>query len=338
MPAVSVLLPCYQAEATLAEALRSLTNQTWRDFEIVAVNDGSSDHTQALLDSWKHGELRLRVVNTPHNGIVAALNAGLAACNADLVARMDSDDRCYPRRLQAQFEYLQSHSEVSVLGCQVQAFPVAHIRDGLRTYLDWQNGLLDNAGIRREMFVESPFVHPSVMFRAQAVRNIGGYEDHGWAEDYDLWLRLYLAGANFARLPEMLLEWRDLPERLTRKDGRYSPENFRRAKAFYLAQGPLRECDAVIIWGAGRIGKRIGRALEQIRAPLRAYVDIDPRKIGRTRRGLPVLHPADLSAFRQKWNRAVVLVAVGIPGARSLIREQLQRIGMDEGQDWFAVA
>jgi hypothetical protein len=166
----------------------------------------------------------------------------------------------------------------------------------------------------------------------------GGYQDHGWAEDYDLWLRLYLRGASFAKLPEMLVEWREHPQRLTRTDARYSLENFLRAKAHYLALGPLRGRDAVVIWGAGMIGRRLARQLEYQGAPLVAFIDIDPRKIGRTRRSLPIL-PADaLLDWLRRYRNPVILAAVGIRGARSLIRQQLSGMGLSEGQDWWGTA
>ena len=338
MPAVSVLLPCFQAEDTLTEALDSLFVQTFRNFEVVAVDDGSTDRTLEVLHSRAQNDPRLRVISIPHAGIITALNAGLANCLAELVARMDTDDRCHPHRLETQFTYMQLNPDVSVLGSQVNAFPEDDVQEGLRRYLAWQNSLLSDSDIRREMFVESPLTHPSVMFRKQAVLAINGYEEHGWAEDYDLWLRLYVNGAGFAKIPEVLVDWREHLNRLTRQDGRYSSSNFLNAKIHYLVQGPLRDCDAVIIWGAGSIGKYIGRGLQKNQIPLRAYVDVDRRKIGRTRRGLPVLAPMDLRMFCKSWRRPVILAAVGVRGARDLIRKQLDRMEFVEGKDWLAVA
>jgi hypothetical protein len=158
------------------------------------------------------------------------------------------------------------------------------------------------------------------------------------AEDYDLWLRLYLAGARFAKVDQVLLDWREGPERLTRRDGRYSVENFLRAKAYYLARGPLADRDAVIIWGAGMMGRRLSKQLVRQGAPLVAFVDIDPRKIGRTRRGLPILPPQEFPAWWGRYASPVLLAAVGARGARPLIRAQVQRFGLREGLDWWCVA
>lgn len=335
---VSLLMPCYNAAATLAAALQSLADQTLADYEGIAVDDGSTDQTGALLDAWAACDPRWRVLHLPHGGILPALNAGLEVCQAPLVARMDADDLSHPQRLQKQAAYLDTHPETSVVGCLVAGFPAGQVRQGFRLYMDWLNSLVTDAEIRREMFVEAPLAHPSVMYRREVVAQVGGYQERGWAEDYDLWLRLYLAGAGFAKIPETLLEWRECPERLTRTDSRYSLENFLRAKAFYLAQGPLNGRDAVIVWGAGMVGRRLSKQLLRQGCPLVAFVDIDPKKIGSTRRGLPILPPEALLDCWRQYRRPALLAAVGARGARALIRQRLDAFGLTEGQDWWGVA
>lgn len=337
-PAVSVLLPCYNAAETLEEALHSLAAQTFTDFEVVAVDDGSTDETPAILQAWARRDPRLQVVVRPHSGVVAALDAGLRACRAPLVARMDGDDRAHPERLARQVDYLERQPEVDVVGCLVRAFPAEHVRQGFAVYLDWLNGLVEPDEIRREIFVESPLPHPSVTFRRARILEAGGYQDRGWAEDYDLWLRLYLNGARFAKVPETLLDWREHPDRLTRTDGRYSLENFLRAKAHYLALGPLQDRDALIIWGAGMMGRRLSKHLSRQGAPLVAFVDVDPAKIGRTRRGCPILPPEALPGLWRRYSQPLVLAAVGARGARALIRAQLEGFGLREGRDWWSAA
>lgn len=337
-PALSVLMPCYNAAGTLAEALDSLERQTEPDFEGIAVDDGSSDGTAEILRRRADTDPRWRVLTQPHQGIVAALNLGLQACRSGLVARMDADDVAHPERLARQAAYLAAHPETAVVGCRVDGFPPGEVRQGLQVYLEWQNSLLSDEQIRREMFVESPLTHPSVVVRREWIERAGGYREYGWAEDYDLWLRLYLAGARFAKLPEVLLWWREHPGRLTRSDSRYSLENFLRLKAHYLREGPLAGRDAIIIWGAGMIGRRLGRLLLRQGLPLAAYVDIDPRKIGGTRHRLPILPPGALLECWQSWQKPALLAAVGARGARALIRQQLQGMGLEEGRDWWGAA
>ena len=335
---VSVLMPCYNAAATLPEALDSLAAQTLTDWELVAVDDGSTDDTPAVLAAWAQRNARLRVLTRPHGGILEALNNGLQACRAELVARMDADDRAHPERLKRQVEYLEAHPAIAAVGCRVQGFPAGQVREGFRIYIEWLNALLTPEQIGREIFIESPLAHPSVVFRKAVVLRLGGYQERGWPEDYDLWLRLHLAGERMAKLPEVLLDWREHPERLTRTDARYAVENFLRAKAHYLAAGPLRGRAPVAVWGAGPMGRRLAKHLARQGVPLGVFIDIDPRKIGRTRRGLPILAPGDLPGWWAAQPRPALLAAVGSRGARALIRAQLTGMGLLEGQDWWAAA
>jgi glycosyltransferase involved in cell wall biosynthesis len=337
-PPLSVLMPCFNAARTLQEALDSLKAQSFTDFEIIAVDDGSTDDTAAILQAEAQEDARLRVFRLPHSGIVHALNAGLDACRASLVARMDADDISYPDRFGKQVQLLDSQPETGVAGCLVEGFPPAQVREGFRIYIDWLNSLVNPEDIRREIFVESPLAHPSVMFRRDLVLEAGGYQEHGWPEDYDLWLRLYLRGAAFHKVPETLFGWREWPERLTRTDSRYSLENFLRAKAHYLPPGPLKDRDGVFIWGAGMVGRRLSKHLVREGAQLTAFIDIDPKKIGRTRRGKPVISPEELPVWLGRYNIPVVLAAVGSRGARAIIRARLNALGLVEGQDWWGAA
>ncbi len=335
---VSVLMPCFNAAGTVDEAIRSLLKQTRPDFEIVTVDDGSSDDTGKHLADWTKLDPRVSVLSLPHGGIIKALNTGISACNAPFIARMDADDRAHPERLEKQITFLKAHPNVAVVGCLVEAFPAEDVGEGFRLYLEWLNRLVDPEAIARELFVESPLVHPSVMIRRSWLERVGGYQDHGWPEDYDLWLRMHLAGASFAKVPEVLLYWREHRVRLTRTDDLYSVENLLRIKAHYLCKGPLRDRNAVIVWGAGKIGRLISRYLLQRGAPLTAFVDIDPSKIGRTRQGSPIIAPEDLLGWWQRCDQPAVLAAVGSRGARALIRDRLTDMGLIEGSDWWAVA
>ncbi len=338
MPAVSVLLPCYNAVATLDEALESLARQTLADIEIICIDDGSTDATLHCLNGWARRERRIRLVRQPHAGVIQASNHGLQFCTAAYIARMDADDRAHPERLARQAAFLDANPEVGLVSSRVAGFPPGQVRQGFAIYLEWLNGLLSDEDIRREIFIESPLPNPSVTFRREVLLQAGGYQEHGWPEDYDLYLRLYLAGVHFAKLPAVLHEWREHPGRLTRTDSRYSLENFLRLKAHYLALGPLAERDAVLIWGAGMVGRRLGKQLIRLGAPVVAYIDIDPRKIGSTRHKCPILPPEELLDWWKRFEHPALLAAVGARGARALIRQRLVGMGLTEGQDWWGAA
>lgn len=338
MPQVSVLLPCFNAESTIEEALSSLAAQSYRDFEVLCVDDGSTDNTVSILEDWSQRDSRFVLVKKTHQGVIQAANTGLVLCRTPLIVRMDADDRCHPDRIRLQREYLLNNPAVAVVGSLVNGFPAETVGEGFKLYYDWLNSLVTHEDISREIFIESPLANPSTAFRKSWIDQVGGYQDHGWPEDYDLWLRLYLAGAQFAKIPRVLLEWREHPERLTHQDSRYSVENFLRAKAHYLAKGPARDRDAVFIWGAGMTGRRLSKHLVREGLSLTAFIDVDPKKIGSTRRGKPIISQDDLLSLWKQYQNPILLAAVRARKARPLIRENLKKMNLIEGKDWWAAA
>ncbi len=334
MPRVSVLLPVRDALPHLPVCLDSLAAQTLADHEVVAVDDGSRDGSAELLLSRAARDPRLRVRRTPPRGLVPALALALAEARAPLVARMDADDVARPERLALQAARLDSDGGVDVLGCRVEATAAPGERPGagMVRYVEWSNSLLDHQAIARERFVEAPLVHPSVAMRTATLRRLGGWRDVSGPEDYELWLRALSAGLRFAKLEEVLLEWRDTPQRLTRRDPRYRPSRFLEVKLEALAA--LLQGRAVVVWGAGPIGKAWARALASRGHRLRALVEVDPRKIGRTIHGAPVVPVDEVPALAA----AVHLGAVGQPGARERLRAAAAAAALVDGETFFAVA
>ncbi len=331
-PALSIVMPVRNEARHLPAALASLERQSFRDWELIAVDDGSTDATGDILTEAARRDPRVRIISMGALGLVAALNAGLDACRAPLTARMDADDISHPRRLERQVAFLAEHPEVTVLGCAVRHFPRPEIPAGMRAYEKWQNTLVCHDQIRRDLLVESPLVHPSVVFRKDAVVEAGGYREGRWAEDYDLWLRLASRGARFAKLPQILFFWRDRPERLTRTSPTCSAEAFRACKVHHLRNGLLRGAECVTLWGAGREGKAWMKALGEAGIRVIRWIEVDPRKIGQTIHGAPV---APIEALSR--DIAPVLVTIGAKGARAQVRDYAAQAGLQEGRDFVCV-
>ncbi|MFP3854512.1 MAG: glycosyltransferase [Anaerolineales bacterium] len=337
-PAVSVVMPCFNAEDTVEEAVESLLSGSWADFEIIAVDDGSTDGTLSRLHALAAVDDRVKPLGRPHRGLIEALNAGWRASRGELVARMDADDRCHPDRLRKQVEMLRGHPGLAAVGSLVRSFPPEAVRGGFRRYVQWLNSLVEPDEIARDIFVESPLAHPSVVMRRSWLEKMEGYQEFGWAEDYDLWLRMHLAGARFGKVPEVLLYWREHEGRATRTDSRYSVQNFLKAKAHYLMKGPLSGRKAVFIWGTGQMGRRLSSHLLREEAPIVAFIDIDPRKIGGRKRGRPVIGQRDLQEWWSRYEKPALISAVGSHGAREEIRSYLGAHNFVEGEDFWAAA
>lgn len=333
VPRVSVLIPVRDPGPFLGPALASVRRQTLADFEALCVDDGCTDGSGALLDSVAREDPRFRVLRRGRIGLVEAANLLCREARSPYLARFDADDAMHPRRLELQVERLDRDPATGVVSCLVRHFPGASVLEGNRHYEAWLNSLVTHEEIVREILVESPLPHPGSTMRAEVFARAGGYRDDGRPEDYAFWLRAWQQGVRFAKIPRVLHYWRDHAARVTRTDPRCSLEAFLKAKVDALLRGPLRDGRRPVVWGAGMTGRRLTRLLERAgRTPI-ALLDIDPRKIGRTRRGRPILPPEAL-----RPGSALVLAAVGSRGARGLIRERLLSWGLEETRDFWLVA
>ena len=332
MPLVSVLLPCRDAAAWLPECIRSLEAQTFCDFEVLAIDDGSRDDTAQLLDAWSGRDARVRFERTEPRGLVASLEHGLARARGELVARMDADDVAHPERFERQIRLLRE-KQLDACGCRVRYFPRPAVRDGARAYERWINALVEPHEIARDVFVECPIPHPTLLARRSALAAVGGYRDAGWAEDYDLVLRLWAGGFRLGKTPEVLLEWRERPDRLSRTDARYDAASFRRCKIHFLERTFLRHRPGVVICGGGPVGKAFARALQAGGFRIQAFCELSPRRIGQTIHGAPVIPYGALGGP----DGSFAFAAVAGDGPRAAIRAALGAKGWVDGRDFCAV-
>ena len=334
-PAVSVLLPFRNAAATIGDCIDSILSQTLADFEIIAVNDFSADQSVAILQQC--ADPRIRIINNDHQGLVPALNKGLACCHAPLVARMDADDIMHPGRLEMQYCFMRRHHDVVLVATQARKFPEASVRSGYREYMRWQNSVVGSEDVNNQIYIESPFAHPSVMFRRDSIITAGGYRYGSFPEDYELWLRLFHHGYRMEKLPQVLLDWRESEQRLSRVSASYSREAFDFIRAEYLSKDRRIYNKPLAFWGAGRkTRQRAKRLINKGFAPA-VWIDIDPRKIGNRIHGVDVVEPAWLELAAANGNKPFVLNYVTNHGARDITRNYLERIGYAIGRDYLEV-
>lgn len=194
-PQISVIMPAYNAEKYVAEAINSILSQTFTDFEFIIINDASTDSTKNIIESFQ--DPRIKLINNEQNKCVAkSLNIGISAAKGKYIARMDADDISLPQRFQTQFNFMEQNPDIDICGSWIETFGenkcVIKVPE-------------NNNDIKDELFFSCSMLHPTVIFKRDL--NLQYFSDFPRAEDYDLWCRK-INELKFANIPKVLLHYR----------------------------------------------------------------------------------------------------------------------------------
>jgi glycosyltransferase involved in cell wall biosynthesis len=331
-PKISVILPFYNAEETLDRAISSIYHQEFIDFECILVDNNSTDGSRRIAESWVARDDRFRLVSESRQGVMFASNRGAEMGRGEYLARMDADDVALPGRLRLQSAFLDQNP-----GYGAVAGRVIHVGDpnteGFRRFVEWSNSLCSYEEIYHRRFIEAPIVNPTAMWRRSTMEKHGMYLSGDFPEDYEMWLRWLDQGVKITKLEEVILEWHDSEQRLTRTDPIYSDRSFYEIKSKYLAKW-LTENNTfhprVAVWGASRISRRRARILEQHGININTYIDT---KRSRQLEG-EVIYYKDLPLAGEIF----VLTYIRQMDNRARIQEFLESKGYVEGFDYLLVS
>ena len=330
-------MPCYNAQQTVVRAINSIQAQSMTDWELIVVDDGSEDQSASIIAGIADKDPRVRLIKKPHEGVVAASNAGFEVSRGTLIARMDADDVSLTTRLEKQCLALTGDSNLGAVSCLAHFAGYTDTAGGYAHHVNWTNQQTNSEQIKLNRFIDLPFPHPTLMYRRELVDQFGGYLYGDFPEDYEMILRWVSRGAKIGKVNQYLYEWHDPTDRLSRNDSRYEMSTFHASKAPYLSlairsQGlSSRE---LWIWGAGRPARKCAQPLEAAWKPATGFIDIDPRKIGRHIQGRPVISAEHLPPIEQ----SIIASYVGTRGAREKIRAELLATGRLEGRDFWLCA
>ena len=337
---ISVILPVHNAGLYLKDAVASILNQKDVLLELIVVDDHSTDHAISQLPPDIQTNHRIQFIQSESRGVVAAMQTGFAQARGDYIARMDADDIALADRLAKQLTYLQQHPEIGIAGGQVKIFSDEGVAEGFLHYQQWLNRLCTPDEIARELYVESPIPNPTAFFRREVYESLGGYHDPEWAEDYDMWLRAHEMGIKMGKPEGIVLHWREHHTRLTHCDSRYDNKLFLKAKACYLASHHYYlKGRKAIIWGTGPNGVYLYDILASQDVDVHAFIEVNQRRVGGVKRGLPVIHFSEITQYTQSMDgEAFIIGAVGTRGARDEMRKALVAMGKEEGRDFLFAA
>lgn len=214
-PSISVLMPAYNAEKYISLAIESILNQTLRNFELIIIDDCSTDDTWNIIQQYANKDSRIKGYrNAVNSKICKTLNRGISLVKGDLIARMDADDWSYPERLEKQFQLMKENEDIVISGGTIE------ICDSEMIVLNKRKYNLSDKKIREKIFKYSPFCHPAVIMRTGAILKAGKYDENLFdAEDYDMYFRIGKFG-EFKNLPDTILKLRTSPSSVSQKNAR----------------------------------------------------------------------------------------------------------------------
>ena len=334
-------MPVRDDAAMLRNCLIDIEKQSIKNYELVVIDDGSTDQTPELLEKASHDDSRIRMIRTEPQGIVSALNTGLSECKGCYIARMDADDRMQKNRLGNQLEFMQDNPELELIGCRVEGFTdKGPLPKSAVHYQNWSNSLLSHTQIEGDLFAESPIVHPTFFATKELFLKIGGYSENPWAEDYDLILKAYGKGAKLGKHPKILMQKYFAPGRLSRLESIYKRPAMFDAKVHYLLEfGLLEKHQGVIIVGSGPTGRQAAQSFKNLGVRLLGFVDNRPGPPNRKVKGLSAWGFKKLppDKFMKKFRNTLIVLAIGNATGQKLFVEFLRKLGFVENKDFVRV-
>jgi glycosyltransferase involved in cell wall biosynthesis len=330
---VSILLPFHNASSPLTAAIRSIAGQSFREWELLIINNASSDESASIARDWSRRDPRIKVIEEPTIGIAHALNTGLMHTTSPLIARMDADDIAHPERLARQVAYMEAYPEVGVLGTRTRFETTVEKNSGMAWFVNWQNAILSPHEHYVKRFVDAPLAHPTVMFRRELVDRFGAYSTDPIPEDHELWLRWMHHGVHFAKLDEELLTWMDHPQRLSRTHPNYSIDAFFTTKAKWIAAWYTRKFTdrrPIIIAGTSGLCRDRAAKLEAQGLRIHAFTDVKKREVP----GYAFIPHDELPASGD----ALIISLISQRGTGDRIAAYLASRGLVEGEDFILAA
>lgn len=329
-PLVSVVLPYYNAEKTLSDAITSVLNQTFDNFELILVNNNSKDGSLTIANNFAKRDSRVILLSEQKQGVAHAANLGNSLARGQFIARMDADDISLPNRLTAQVAHLQNNSKLEVSATQVKYINQNPSSTSFHHFVNWSNSIITQSQIRKNKFVEFPLVNPSIMVRSEIFKKIGLFEDGYFPEDYQWFLKAEEAECIIEKIPEILLEWKDSSDRLTRIDNKYSTEAFFKIKTHFLAKEIKKlnpQNTNVWIWGAGKLGYARSQWLLGHGVRISGYIDIKEKKLEQ----YPCINFSEISIQKTPF----IISYITNRNKRNEVRDYLNSKGFEESKNYI---
>lgn len=327
---ISILLPIFNEERYLVECLDSILAQSYPDWELLAIDDQSTDSTPQILAAYQERDARIRPLRNPDKGVIPALRLALEQSTGTLITRMDADDIMAPQKLERMFHLLVAHGPGHLSTGLVKYFSDAQLGEGYARYGEWINKVNLEGRQWEEIYRDCPIPAPCWLVYREDLLRAGAFEPDIKPEDYDLIFRFRQIGLQPHTVPEVLLYWRDHADRTTRMNEAYDMQKYFRVKLpWFLAldHDPTRQ---LVLWGAGPRGKTFATMLNEAKVKFRWVCD-NPRKWGQQIYGVIMEEESKL----RELGPMQIIISVSAPTDQITIKALLDELGLRAGEDYF---
>lgn len=329
-PLVSILIPFKNTEAFLFECLKSIHEQDYRNWEVLAINDHSSDTSKAIVEDFSKRDPRIKVSENAGNGIIEALRTAYGKSQGQFITRMDSDDIMKPEKISVLVDALSKHGKGHLAIGKVKYFSDRGISDGYDRYEKWLNQLTEKGSNYSEIYKECVVPSPSWMVHLEDFDRCGAFEPDRYPEDYDLTFRFYEQGLQCIPCNKILHLWRDYDTRTSRTSEHYAQNYFLDIKLYYFLKLDYDSGRPLVVWGAGNKGKTIAKKLLERQVEFSWFCD-NPKKIGKEIYGKQMQHYSALEDLQNPQS----IITVANEAAQEMIRHYFNDLGQNHMEDFF---
>lgn len=332
-PLISIVLPTKDTAPYLEECLDSIIGQTYENWELLAVNDASTDSSYEIIQQYAEKDDRIISLNNPNPGLLHALRYGYANSSGELIHRMDSDDRMPLNKLELMLNEWKKHGKGSLITGGTEYFSDdGEVGDGFRRYDSWLRQVARENTHRQEIYRECVIPSNCWLVHREDFDRVGGFEPDRFPEDYDLCFRFYKGGLNIIGLDAVLHHWRDRSDRISRNWEVYKDNRFLNLKTDYFIELERDSNRPLVIWGAGRNGKDIVRMFKEKSENNIHWVCDNENKIGKDIYDIRMEHFNSIESM----SNPQIIIAVASPDDQHEIDDYLKSLKMKTGEDyWF---
>ncbi|MEO8772990.1 MAG: glycosyltransferase [Gelidibacter sp.] len=329
-PMISILTPFKNSSQFLTACLKSIINQTYSHWELLIVDDHSTDDSYALVASFAQKDKRIKLLKNTGKGIIDALNLAFKNSSGQLITRMDSDDIMGSDKLKIMSEDLKTHGKGFLALGMVNYFHEGTLGEGYSNYEKWLNNLTKTGTNYTEIYKECVIPSPCWMIHRQDLVVCGAFDHTTYPEDYDLAFRFYKHGLKCIPSGHVLHHWRDYDTRTSRTDENYADNRFLKLKMNYFMELDYDFSRPLVLWGAGFKGKFSAKLLKKNKVPF-IWICNNPKKIGKHIYTIELDSIASLSELIAPQ----VIITVANKTAQKKIRNILENQQLVKAHDYF---